>query len=212
MRSKNKAFANANKHFIFVINIRFTRALNRTSSSCQPLCSTSGTNHMTKRLLIIFFVLCSTIILGQKHNDILLCNSTAEKIDRLLLYDNDCFIWVRQDTLNDEEIIAGMFGQYKVIGDTTYFMHPDSSRLPNRYFCYCPDGYTKENRMHLYFEKGSSPPDDLTKIYRDVYNTKPPNLTRMTIFISFKAVRQGNKYIFYDYDNKVGHEYKICNN
>lgn len=196
----------------FRLSIKLQQDKGRLVSGISKWFLTSGTIHLTKTLLIIFFVLCSTIILGQEHNDRLLCNSKAEKTDRLLLYDNDCFIWVRRDTLNDEEIIAGMFGQYKVIGDTTYFMYPDSSRSPNRYFCYCPDGYTKGNRMHLYFEKGSFPPDDITKIYMDIYNTKPPNLTRMTIFVSFKAVRQGNNYIFFDYNKKVGNEYKICNN
>lgn len=133
------------------------------------------------------------------------------------MYDKDCFIWVRQEIVNNDfgrdTIVASMFGQFKVIGDTTYFLYPDSARAPNRYFCYCPDGYTKGNRMHIYFEKGKYPPDDLSQIYKDVYKTKPPKFDRMTMFISFKAVRRGNKYIFYDkIDSKTGHEYKICKN
>jgi hypothetical protein len=128
------------------------------------------------------------------------------------MYDKDCFIWVRQEILDKDTAIAAMFGQYKIIGDTTYFTFPDSTRKPNRYFCYCPDGYTKDNRMHLYFDKGSSPPDDLTKIYKEIYHSKPPNLDRLIIYISFKAVRQGNKYIFYNVEDKSGHEYKICDN
>lgn len=127
------------------------------------------------------------------------------------MYDKDCFVWVKKGKLQDEEIIEATIGQYKTIGDTTYFSYPDSARKPNKYFCYCPDGYTKNNRMHLYFKKDVSPPDDLSILYTDLFNSKPPkNLNRFIFFIQCKAVRQKNKFVFYYADN-TKEEFKILN-
>lgn len=137
-------------------------------------------------------------LLGQ-IDDSLFCNANKSKTDRLLLYDKDCFIWIKQETTSKEKLISLSFGHFKTIGDTIYFTFPDSTRNANKYYCYCKyKGYDFIG-FQLYNVPETWPPGSIDRVYKDLFKTKTPNLSQMTTLVRFKAIKQKDKLIFLDY-------------
>ncbi|MGZ4117917.1 MAG: hypothetical protein ACXVPY_10565 [Bacteroidia bacterium] len=130
--------------------------------------------------------------------DTLLCNIKKTNTDRILLYDRDCFIWIRQHIIVDDNELIVTYGQYKSIGDTIYFNYPDSTRLSNKYFCYSSTKYNSEKNFHFYNIPETYPPFSSDRVYKALFKTKTPNLGETTFFEKFRAIKRDGKIIIED--------------
>jgi hypothetical protein len=154
------------------------------------------------KILLLAFILFFNFSYAQNNgNDSLLCDIKKTKTDRLLLYDKDCFIWIRQEVFFKEKMTEVSFGQFKTISDTIYFEFPDSTRHTNKYYCYCKYEGHEFKGFQLYNIPETWPPGSLDRVYKDMYNSKTPNFSQFSTLVSFKAVKQKDKIIFTDYVN-----------
>lgn len=164
---------------------------------------------MTKLLAAFIFLFNMS---HAQHFDSLLCNTRNSSTNRLLLYDKDCFVWIKQDstTLGIMHNIA--FGQFKTIGDTIYFTHPDSTRAKNKYYCYCKYKGDSHANFNFYNVPETWPPGSIDRVYKDIFKTPPANLSQFAVLICFKAVKQKDKVIFMDRTdpNDLTNEFIFC--
>lgn len=164
------------------------------------------------RFLLVFIFLANVSLAQNSENDSLLCNSKNSGTDRLLLYDKDCFIWIKEDSTSLGIMYTIALGQFKTIGDTIYFSHPDSTRSKNKYYCYCKyKGHTFTG-FQLYNVPETWPPGSMNRVYKDIFNALPSKSGVIGIFVNFKAVRRNEKVIFLDLDDPhdLSKEYIFC--
>jgi hypothetical protein len=152
---------------------------------------------MMFKTLTIILLLSSSFGYSQKHiGDTLYYNSKKPKSDRLLLYDKSYFVWITKEVASKEQ--GGhveysrdvTYGQYKSIGDTIYFTFPDSTQAPNRYFCFCSDKFNTNKSFQFYSTPETFPPNQIDRVYKDMFNVPPPNIEEFQFHRTFKAVRR----------------------
>jgi len=165
-------------------------------------------------LTLFLFLLTNTKASGQRSGHSLFCNDTNPQTSRILLYDKDCYMWVRRDTLLNEEILRVTFGHYTVNGDTLNFNCPDTTRKPNKYFCYCGNKYNKTKQPNLYSSPETYPPNDIKNVYKAMFKASAPNLTEIHTSESFKGIRTKNKItlLYYNRDKRPDGEYTMTKN
>lgn len=146
--------------------------------------------------------------------DSLLCHIKNGNTDRVLLYDKDCFIWIREDTSTLGMMLEITFGQFKTIGDTIYFTHPDSTRSKNKYYCYCKYKGDSHIGFHFYNVPETWPPGSIDRVYNDIFKTAAPGLNQLAFTTRFKAVKRKDRIIFLDHNDSgyLDNEYIFCGN
>lgn len=132
-----------------------------------------------------------------KSGDTLFCNSKNPSTDRILFYDKDCFIWIRQHVVVSNELLI-TYGQYKSIGDTIYFSNPDSTRQPNKYFCYSSTKDNSKKDFHFYNTPETYPPFSIDRVYKAMFKSATPHLGETTFSETFQAIKKNRTVIIED--------------
>lgn len=164
------------------------------------------------KLLLAFIILVHVSFAQNSRHDSLLCNIKNSSTDRLLLYDKDCFVWIKQDSTSLGIMLEIGIGQFKTIGDTIYFTYADSTRSKNKYYCYCSYKGDSYVGFHFYNVPETCPPGSIDRVYKDMFKTTAPALTQYMVLMQFKAVKQNDKIIFLNHHDSgyQTKEYTFC--